>query len=133
MRASSLALALTIAAVIGCDMIKQHMPAPTANKAVTVPVDAKLMAMGIPDTLVLPSDQVGTYYIAEDDTSKIVSVTSVHSGQSPLTPDLRDQLEPKRKYRVYFTPGSAAPTGASKSATPEPTNPLAAPTTSPVM
>lgn len=122
MRLSVLAMLLVLAGSVGCEVVKEHLPAKTANKAVTVPPEAQLVAMGSPEVLAI-SDRAGTYYIAEDDTSRIVMVFSTNPGEQVLNSDRRGQLEPKRKYRVYFTPSPEAP----KPATTAPAKPAALP------
>lgn len=105
MRSSYLIVLLALAAIVGCESLKGFMPAPSANKAVTVPNSAGLVFYGTADTMSLPSDSPGAYYVAEDDTSKVVTVFNVLPGQSSasaLTPELKNQLDAHRKYRVYY-------------------------------
>jgi len=105
MRSSLAVVLITVCAILGCDTIKSYMPGPSANKAVSVPGDAGLVAYGTEDTLSLPADQPGAYWVVEDDTSKIVIVFNVLPGQDSahaLTPEMKGQLDNKRKYRVYF-------------------------------
>ncbi len=105
MRSSYLVVFLTLAAIIGCDSLKSFMPAPSANKAVSVPGNAHLVYYGAGELLNLPDNSPGAYYIVEDDTSKVVTVFNVLPGDSSasaMSKERRDELDAKRKYRVYY-------------------------------
>jgi hypothetical protein len=105
MRSSYWVVLLTLVAIAGCDSLKGFMPGPTANKAVTVPSNANLVYFGPGGSIRLPSDAPGAYWIVEDDTSKTVSAFPVRVGQSSesaLSPEIKDELDAKRKYRVYY-------------------------------
>jgi len=115
MKASRVVVWVAVLAMLGCDTIKGFMPGPTANKAVTVPANAGLVAYGTPDVLTLPLNSPGAFYIVEDDTSKVVSVFNdmADSGATrPLPVEQKNQLDTKRKYRMYYVSnrGSTQPT-----------------------
>ncbi|CAN5386585.1 hypothetical protein BH10PLA1_BH10PLA1_22340 [soil metagenome] len=154
MRSSYLVVVLTVFAIVGCDALNSFMPAPTANKTVSVPADAVIVALDTADGIVLPENSVGDYYFVENDTNNVVLFFTVPIGSSSraaFDDRRKNQLDIKRKYRVYFElnkastqPSAMAPAMSTPvaPATAAPANPLAptpaehhreAPATVPVM
>ncbi len=74
MKSSYAVVLVTVLALVGCDTIKGFMPGPTANKAITVPADAKTLALDSADGIVLPANSPGDYYIVENDTRNVAVV-----------------------------------------------------------
>lgn len=78
-----------------------------------VPADAHLLAYGAyPLPAFMPPRAGGTLYVFDEDTSRVAAVTSYAElpadGTGPESiidvPGIKDSLDPKHHFRVYYTP-----------------------------